>query len=155
MKNKDRTSAMVGVGIGILISISSYGLGLGNWHEPGPGFMPFFSGLMISLLGVVVFMEALFRREPEPALPEGKKELLLFRNWKVIVTLGMLFAYALFIDLIGFALDTFLFLGVLLWVVERFKGWKALSLAAVFTGAIYLLFEVLLKVQMPSGLLPW
>jgi putative tricarboxylic transport membrane protein len=153
MKNKDRTSALVGVGIGILISIFSYRLGLGGWHEPGPGFLPFFSGLIFSLLGGVVFLEALLKREPEPASPKGKKELPLFRNWKVVITLGMLFTYAFLIDLIGFTLDTFFFFTVLLWVVAGLKSWKALSFAAIFTSAIYLIFQVWLHVEMPSGFL--
>lgn len=139
--------------VGTLVCVLSYGLKLGNWHSPGPGFLPFFAGLILVLLSGIVFLQGTINKIPQKPPGKEAKRFFLFRNWKVVSTSGALFAYAYFIDFVGFLLGTFLLFTFLLWGVERLKGWKALSFSSLFTAAIYFIFQIWLKVQMPSGLL--
>ncbi len=148
MKNRDQTSSLVWMFTGIPVCLISYGLNLGDWQKPGPGFLPFLAALVLTILSAIVFLQATLKGSKETA-----RGFVLFRNWKIPATMGVLFAYAYFIDLIGFLVSTYLLFIFLLWGVERLKGWKAFGLSLLFTVVGYLLFQVWLKVPMPIGFL--
>jgi putative tricarboxylic transport membrane protein len=152
MKDKDRLSAPLWMGGGILVCALSYRLKLGAWQEPGPGFLPFFAGLVLALFSAIVFFQSWFRKssgeKPEPENAEPG----LMQKWKVFAALGALLAYVFLLDILGFSLSNFFLFTLLLWGVERIKVWKALVTSLLCTAAVYLIFVVWLKVQMPAGL---
>jgi hypothetical protein len=123
--------------------------GLMRKGVPGPGFLPFFSGLALILLSLFVLIPALGRREKGrdgAFFPERDS----FR--KLLFAVTALFAYSLALDYAGYLLTTFLFMFFVIRLMKP-KGWRTTTLVALSTAVFsYLLFVVLLEVQLPPGL---
>jgi putative tricarboxylic transport membrane protein len=73
--------------------------------------------------------------------------------WKsLLVILGVLFGYALFLDFLGFLVSTFLLLVMLFRLVEPQRWVVAIGGSALASIASYIVFEVWLKTQLPKGI---
>lgn len=142
--SRDLTSALFWLAIAIFIAFEGFiHLKLGTLRQPGPGFFPFWGGLILGTLSLVLVVRSLKSREhfsfgaiPWPAL---------------LLVLGALLAYFLFLETVGFVTVTFLFLLLLF----RFgkTGWiKSGAWALVTTALVYTLFQRWLNVQLPRGL---
>ena len=129
-------------------------LGIGEWSHPGPGFVPFYLGLILALVSLGLLLQgARCGKDAKPAeeapplveAPNGQR-----KRRKVLWTLGALAAYAFSLEPAGYLLATFLFLLFLFRVVEP-RRWRA-ALGGSFAAATltYALFY-LLRVRLPSG----
>ena len=102
----------------VFVSIESYRLGLGNLHQPGPGFLFFWTGVAMAILSIAVLVRAWTRRKAEdrrPYLREGES----FENHSVVLSL---FLYAFFMERLGFIPITLLLFIFLLGMIEK-KKW--------------------------------
>jgi putative tricarboxylic transport membrane protein len=149
MKNNDQRSGLFWFAIGLAITAYSGKYGLGSLSSPGPGFLPFLSGLAIAGLALVVFFQQFFKREREDV-----RDLWQKGHWPtVLMVLGSMALYTLLLDFLGFLLDTFLLIAFLLRVVEP-MDWKKCLVGALGTaGASYIIFQLWLKAQLPTGFL--
>jgi putative tricarboxylic transport membrane protein len=141
---RDLISALVWLAIAIFVSFEGFAnLKLGTLRHPGPGFFPFWAGLLLATLSVITLVRSLklsdrlaFTAIPWPAL---------------LLVLGALLAYLLFLETLGFVIVTSLFLLLLF----RFgkTGWiQSGAGAIVATLLAYALFTFWLRVQLPRGL---
>lgn len=85
---------------------------------------------------------------------EGQKKSILGPLWfKSFVLLATLVGYALLLEYLGFLICTFLFMFILLKSMEAY-GWKLILGISLSTAiASYLIFYLLLKTQLPMGIL--
>lgn len=144
-RGKDKKSSLFLGCFGILVALTSYGLGLGTPNQPGTGLLPFSGGLIMILLSVIVYFQAIrFGAEEEKELIQiGKRRTFLF----III----LFLFALLFKKVGFFVTNFFFLIVLFQLLER-RSWRAsIFFSATTTLVTYLIFVVWLKVQLPKG----
>ena len=75
------------------------------------------------------------------------------RWWNIVIILASIPAYALSLERLGFLINTFLFISILLKVVEP-QSWKTAILGGLVTTiAANLLFNVIFRVQIPSGII--
>lgn len=75
-------------------------------------------------------------------------------SWREVwVTLAALVAYILLFDTLGFAISTFLFLAGVSTFLNHQHWLRNVIVSALFSGAVFYLFSVLLGVQLPLGLL--
>jgi len=109
--------------------------------------------LLVIFLGGILCFQAIFKKERyaeknlESLIPEDAA-----RKRVVLALLAMLAASALF-DVVGFVLTTFCLMLFLFRVIEP-QRWKVdLFYVLIFTLGSYILFQVLLKVQLPTGFL--
>jgi putative tricarboxylic transport membrane protein len=134
----------------VFISIESYRLGLGNLHQPGPGFIFFWTAVAMGVLSIAVFVRARTgKKTGEPGGPIFGKENAL----KIIFVLLALFLYAFFMETLGFIPITLLLFIFLLGTIEKKRWGFAVLVSVVVTGVSYLVFEIWLKSQLPKGLL--
>ncbi len=75
----------------------------------------------------------------------------------VLVVLIGIFIYLAVMQNVGFYLSTFIFFNGIVFMLSRktlslHKGMKMATMTLCFTSVLYLLFNVLLKVQMPRGI---
>ena len=134
----------------LFISYESYRLGLGKVNQPGPGFLFFWTGIVVAILSVIVIVRSFTvkaSREKEEATAEKR------RLAKIIPVLIALFLYALLMEWLGFILVTLLLFLFILGVVEKKKWLFAAAVSIAVTVLAYLLFEVALQSQLPKGLL--
>lgn len=128
--------------------IESWRYNVGSLHNPGPGFLPFYTSILLGCLALISLLQTL-KAASSPAsevwggINFGKLGLLL----------GTLFLYVVLFDLLGFLLATFLLLLVLFRIGESY-GWKTvLASALLTTAAVYCVFVVLLESRLPRGFL--
>jgi putative tricarboxylic transport membrane protein len=133
----------------LLTCIESYRLKLGDVTKPGPGFFPFGAGLIMLFLSLIALFQWMGKKEPSEE--ETRKELV--RWWNLVIILAATLAYALSLEKIGFLINTFLLITLLLKVVEP-QTWKTSILGGVITAiAANVVFNVLFQAQIPSGIL--
>jgi putative tricarboxylic transport membrane protein len=150
MNKADRASGLFWFIFSMFISYESHKLGLGTLHQPGPGFLFFWTGIVTAILSLTIIVMSLKKRSPGEAEESG------FESWKVtkiVPVLISLFLYALLMERIGFLIVTLLLFIFLLGVIEK-KGWRfAVLVSLVITALSYTVFEVALQSQLPKGLL--
>ncbi len=144
--NNDQVSALAWLSIGLVICVGSIPYKLGLFSSPGSGFMPFLSGITISLFAGVGFIQATAKKR------KGKGWTSLMLGWKRAgVILASLLAYSFLLAPIGFLLCTILFVAFLLRAFAP-RGWLfAIGISLLTSVAAYAIFELWLKVQLPKG----
>jgi len=149
MKNNDQRSSLFWLAAGLAIALYSGNYGLGSFSSPGPGFLPFLTGLAIAGLALVVFLQQLSSRSREKMTDLWRRG-----NWpNVSMVMGALVLYTLLFQFLGFLLDTFWLIAFLLRVMEP-MGWKkCLTGAVAASGGAYLVFQIWIKAQLPAGVL--
>ena len=148
MKNNDQRSSVLWIAIGLAIAVYSKKYGLGTFSSPGPGFVPFLSGLAIALLALVVFLQ---QRHKEGK--ESLKDLWVQRKWPtVLLVMGVLVLYTVFLKTLGFLVTTFLLIAFLYRTMEPL-GWKKVLFGAIITAlGSYAIFQLWLQAQLPEGI---
>ncbi len=132
-----------------VISCEAFRLPMGEMKDPGAGFFPLLIGLLTGLLALIALFHSI-REKTGPSAPSPKEP---FRWWNLVVILAALVAYALTLTTLGFMINTFLFMMLLLKVIEP-QTWKKAVMAALITAVTSdLFFNVLLGAQIPSGIL--
>ena len=140
---RDLVSGLVWLAVAIVVAVQGFSLKLGSLNRPGPGFFPFWGGVVLGLLSVILVVNAL-RRDTA-----GASSRLEWSS-KSLVVAGAILAYVLLLESLGFVAVTFLFL-LLLFRLER-RGWAQSGLsAAAGAFATYVLFQLWLKTQLPAG----
>ena len=149
MKNNDQRSSLFWLVIGLAIALYSMKYGLGKFSSPGPGFMPFLSGLILAGLALVVFLQQLSKGGKEKL-----RDLWARKNWSTIMmVMGALVLYTIFFRFFGFLLDTFLLTAFLLRVMEPLSWKKVLAGAMGAAVGSYAIFQLWLEAQLPKGFL--
>jgi hypothetical protein len=119
------------------------------WSDfgPGPGFFPVVLGGGLIAMGAAVAAGGWLSRTGAAA-SDGQYR-------KPLLVAGAMGVYLAVLDFLGFAVATALFLFALTHWVESRKAWLALVLAVSLTAGLHLLFDTLLKVALPAGILKW
>ena len=150
MRNTDRSSSLFWLVVGIGIAISSLKYGFGTLHEPGPGFITFFAGAILTLLSLSLFFSSL----------RDQKDRSGFHNlWaglepgKVLYVIVLLIAYTFLLKPMGFLISTFLLLFLLFRVKGTYRLKTIFLISFLVTVGSYIIFEIWLKAQLPKGVL--
>jgi putative tricarboxylic transport membrane protein len=130
--------------LGIVVCYFSSRIGLGRPSHPGPGFLPFLAGLLLAFLSFVLLLRLAFG-----GMIEGWP--ITFKVKNIAVILLAMAAYGFWLERIGFLLVTFLFVTFLIRVMEPQSWMKSIVAGVCSSGASYLLFEILLKSQLPRS----
>ena len=141
--SKDLASSLFWLAIAIFFSLEGFiNLKLGSLRSPGPGFFPFWGGVVLGLLSLVLLLSSLKNM--------GTLSLSVLKSSKLLLVTGALLAYLLLLETFGFMTITFLFL-FLLFRIE-YRGWVFSAVTALI-GAVssYALFQLWLKTQLPAG----
>jgi putative tricarboxylic transport membrane protein len=148
--NKDRISSIFWFIFSVYTIYESYKLGLGILFHPGPGFLFFWTGILVAILSATVFMQSFMEQEPKDVHDSLTEKWKLKKTFLVLLSL---FIYAFLMEWIGFIIITFFLFIFLLGVIEKKKWWFAVSVSIIVTGSAYLIFELGLHSQLPKGFL--
>ena len=137
----------------LAVCVVAFRLRLGTAGKPGSGFFPFGAALVMCLLSLSALISSTRgRMRPEEAAEERAEKGRL-RWWNIAIILLAVVAYALTLDAVGFLVDTFLFITVLLKVIEP-QTWKTSIIGgAISAVAADVMFNLLFHAQIPSGIL--
>jgi len=128
-------------------------LGLPKFESFGPGgdFAPFWLGVTLAFLALLLAISAL--RRPADAsgdLSMPSREALV----KIVSMVVALCVYALVVETVGYLLSTFLFLAFLLLMLTRLSRLGNLAIAAGAALFFTALFSWVLGIPLPHGILP-
>jgi putative tricarboxylic transport membrane protein len=130
------------------VCVESWSLKVGGLHNPGPGFLPFYTAILLGLLALISLLQTLKGAKGSASEIWGGIQF-----GKLSILLGALFLYVLLLDRLGFLLGTFLLLLVLFRIVEPY-GWKTVLFSSLLTTVgTYLFFVILLESRLPRGFL--
>jgi putative tricarboxylic transport membrane protein len=156
MNKSVRVDGLIWVILGIALCLGSVELQLGSFRAPGPGFLPFLSGVALGFFGFIQMLSPLFAPADErqqQSSDEGRVQWNWRKSITPLLTLLTLLAYILLLEPLGFVLTTFVCL-LLLFKFSEPKRWLApLILSSVTAVLSYLIFSVWLQSHFPKGLL--
>ena len=120
------------------------------WGSGGPGsaFLPFWLGLVMAVLALMMLVRALRNPRPgEPWLPrgEGLRDML--------VVLGVTIAFVAFLNVTGMVIGTAVYLLILVRYLGRHPWWMTVAIALAAAGFNWLVFVHWLRVPFPEGML--
>jgi len=141
--SRDLTSSLFWLGFAIFVSFESLtALKLGSLRQPGPGFFPFWGGVLLGMFSLILLARSFMSRE--------RLSFGALRWPALLLVLAALLSYLLFLEAIGFVVVTFCFLLLLFRFGET--GWiKSAASSLVATSLAYALFRLWLQVQLPRG----
>ncbi len=132
--------------LGLAILWEGRTLSFGSLRSPGSGMFPDLVAVMMMVLSAILLVA--------PPKTEGGGSSI---SGKVLLRIGSVFAalvlYSLFLEVLGFLIVSLVLATFLFVVFDSRKYWLAVLRAFVLTGLAYALFEVLLKSNLPRGVL--
>ncbi len=133
---------------GMVVCIMSGQLGIGKVSSPGAGFVPFLTGLIVVVLGAALFLHGqFFSSYKQESGRVTWREML-----RVLLIASMLIAYSLLLPFLGFILATLLLLFLTTGLIGSVNSIKAIVISTVISVALWLVFVVVLDMQMPRGM---
>jgi hypothetical protein len=101
--SKDLASALFWLSVAIFVCLEAFTkLKLGSLHQPGPGFFPFWGGVLFATLSLILLLRSLRSRE--------RLNFGAVRWSALVLVLAALLIYLLFLEALGFVIVTFCFL---------------------------------------------
>ena len=145
IQKRDLFASLFGILLGAAVIIGSVRLRLGTPTEPQPGFFPFMAGMILIVLCGLLLIWAFSGRSP------GGETIGEIQR-PVILILG-LFVYSVVLDLLGYVIATMILSGVVLRILDTKGWWKIAAISVVLSFGTYFLFDRLLDVPLPGGIL--
>ena len=133
--------ALTGVGV----VVGSIALRIGTPTNPQPGFFPFFGGVALIAMSLMLLVQAWRGRSTgSERFGEVRRPAIL------VVGMGV---YVAVLDPLGYVPST-IFLGALILRVLGVTSWRTLGVASVTLSVVtYLLFARLLGIELPAGVM--
>lgn len=146
----DGLSSSFWLALSIYLCVESITLGFGTFREPGVGFFPFWAGVVLGTLSLTLLMQSIFKRHGD------EKSLNLWREvrWdKAILVVGVLFAYVIVLNILGYIITTFAFLAFVSSIIKKERSLTTFAAAIMVSLLSYFIFHVWLDVELPKGYL--
>jgi putative tricarboxylic transport membrane protein len=139
--------ALVGLALaggGAFLVTLSWPIPRGEVGNPGPGFLPLVLGLVLVGLGAGCAMRAWRGRDGT---------MIILAERKAVVCVVALFGCAFAFVPLGFVPTMAVFLAVLFGVLASMRWWRAALAGGVASIAVWFVFERLLGLGLPVGVL--
>jgi putative tricarboxylic transport membrane protein len=151
MKKGDITFSVIAMGLSLWLILESQKFAYASKFGIGPGFFPFWLGIILAAFSLFKFILSLREKYDEddrkPRLP----------GWGSLGRLGLIMlimaGFALVMSSLGFILTVFFFVSIILFVLEGDSLLKSIFYGVMFSAAVFLIFRYWLEVDLPSGLL--
>ena len=149
MNLRNQPSGLFSLAVSILVCALSMGVKIGTFQIPGPGFLPFWSGVFLGTFSIVLIVKSFLRKKDEGEIIDLWKGV----EWiKAVLVLASLFAYAILLTKVGYLITTFGLMAFLFGLIEKTKLWIRVMSAFVAALVTYIIFHVWLDVQLPKGI---
>lgn len=155
---KEKAPDLIGAGLltvlGVAFAVGATSLDIfGEGGRIAPGFMPFITGSLLAVFGLMVGVEALLSAPREQEEDDEHPEDEEGSRRTVALVFGLTFVAILLIPLLGFLLSFGLLVFALIWYVERERLLLGLGLGAGAAVFAWLVFGLFLQIPLPGGVL--
>lgn len=134
------------LGLSLWICVEARQVPFGSVRMPGAGFLPLLLGISLGLLSLIL-LATIVVGDAGAAIQEASPHL------EILYLIGTMFASAWLFERAGFLLTMGLFLGMTVQVLARTRWTITLIIALLGSVAAYLLFDRVLMISLPSGML--
>ena len=134
--------------LAIWISVEALQVPLGTFRMPGAGFFPLALGLTLGTLSVLLFAMSLLSPAAGSAQAWPERREVLYLIGAIVVAVWLF-------ERVGFLVTMALFLALATRVLGKINWALAVLLALVGSLAAYLVFNRVLLIALPSGILPF
>lgn len=146
---KDRLIGLLLTVFGITALILSMQIRVkGNSTDPGSRLFPVMASILLIVCGVGVLLSAGKSKDKVFLLPQGWK--------KLGAAFGLMIGYTLALKYLGFVISTPVFLYFVVTMLageEKVVVWKKILYSVVVTGLTWYIFQKILSMNLPSGIL--
>lgn len=149
MKVGKQLGVLLWIAVSGVVCVDSINVGIGTFRFPGSGFFPFWLGVILCLLGLILAVVNRLQGDT------GKiTDLWKGTQWgRVIWVMMLTLAYSVLLNKLGYLITTFLLLVILFCIGERKGVWVKIAIAVVVILVSYVTFYSWLKVPLPRGVL--
>lgn len=137
--------ALLVFALGLTVLIGSWKLGSGWTSDgPGPGYFPFYIGLIMCVSGAGVAFQVL-RKRPAGIFADGQQLK------QVLIVLVPAALYVLAVQLVGLYIASAIYIALFMALLGKYSPVKSTVAAVVIMVLFFLLFEVWFKVPLFKG----
>lgn len=149
MDKLDRIGCVIWLSLSVFVCMSSLWLGVGTLHNPGSGFILFWTSIFLAFFTSLLFLTRF--REKSHAVNQASpwKGLDWGRN---IIVIAALVGYSLLLQRIGYLITTF-GLMLVLFGLGKMKLWLIILSSLVTVLLSYSLFGYIFGAPLPRGIL--
>jgi putative tricarboxylic transport membrane protein len=151
MKKADRIFGVVGLGLSLWSYLESKRLTYMTEYTPGPGFLPFWVGVVLALLSVYLIVSTFTRKpgEKDDAKLLPQKHALYRVGFIMLLLFGVKFS----MTILGFPLTLALFTTLILLLLEHYSILKSVGYGIAYSAATWFIFEYMCSMGFPKGFL--
>ncbi len=152
MQKGNRVFSIVCLGISVWLIVESSKYNYIVKYTPGPGFFPFWLGLVLSLFSIALLIETYTKKDnrnlKEPGRLPGKQAL--YRIGAITLFIA---GFSLLMTSLGFVLSVMLFVSGLLFFMEKISVVKSAMTGLIMSVCVYLIFVYWMGIGLPAGFL--
>jgi putative tricarboxylic transport membrane protein len=149
----DRASSVFWVILSLAMLEEARLLPFGTVSRPRAGFYPFILGAILAILSFIFMLKSWMRRR-QSGVSGGLPDRKGWRN--VLIAFAAMFLFYLLFESLGFLLTTFLMLFLLMKLVNPRPWFYSAWVSAIVALSAYVTFDILLRANLPKGVLePW
>lgn len=133
------------IGAGIITLANKFPIKFGG--DPGAGFWPCMLGVLLVICAIMLFISNIIHKDKEE-----KKSVVLnsAANKCVYSMMGIIVIFCVGLYVLGFYISTLIFIPTVMYLLDV-RDKKIMAMTSVITVvAIYVVFGMLLKTQLPS-----
>jgi Tripartite tricarboxylate transporter TctB family len=139
--------ALLIIAFGAMVLIGSWKLGSGWTSDgPGPGYFPFYIGIILCVSGAGTFVKALFSKERDTGTFVDREQLT-----RVIQVFVPALVFVLFIQFLGIYIASALYIALFMVVLGKYSWLKSAVIAVTLNVVFFFMFEVWFKVPLYKG----
>jgi len=151
MRKADRIFGVIGLGLSLWCYLESRKFHYMTDFTPGPGFMPFWVGVILALLSCYLIFDS-FKREGG-----NKDDKSVLPNKHALIRVGtiilLLFGVRFSMNFLGFPLTLVLFTTAILLILERYSILKSVGYGIAYAAVTWFVFQYILSMGFPKGFL--
>lgn len=145
--NSELWGGLVGLALGVFVTWAGQKLKIGSIHDPGSGFVLFYTGILMCLFAGTIIVGAVTEGGASVA------SLWAGTRWtKPLLVTACLVAFSFLLQPLGFLLASIPLLLLLLRVIDPVRWTLAIPLAVLAPIVVWWVLKRALLIQLPTGM---
>jgi putative tricarboxylic transport membrane protein len=147
LNNSELWGGLVGLALGVFVIWSSFKLKIGTIHDPGSGYVLFYTGILMCLFAATIAIAAVTEGGPTfGSRWEGAR-------WtKPAVLIACLVVYCFALEPLGFLVSSIPLMLLLLRAIDPVRWPLAIPLAVLAPLGVWWVLKRVLLIQLPAGI---